>query len=267
MLPWGIAKIKSYLQKRRAEKQKESPQDRSSRRTASATVWIAFFALIAALVGVSQAIIANRQLNALKAQIDAMQADQRPWISLSADLVEPLNYSAVKGVYDVAVWHTTIRPTLKNVGRSPATNLDFFARIMPFIIPGFPDGPTEVPGEKSETDIILQMRRTCGISAIVQAAGFGTGSALFPNELPKDVQFPFGGNPDDFEQAKKPHSGYTGKFLVLLCVIYFFGDTEHGTAKAYELSKQGGDINLSGENIPLRNLKFIPLGLHNSLVY
>jgi hypothetical protein len=121
--PWCIAKIKSKFHKRRAEREEESAQDRSSRRTASATIWIAIFAVIAALVGISQAIIGNRQLSAMQGQLNETQIEQRAWLNPEAPSFRPL--------FDrnaIYIFGNTV-----NTGHIPATEVIFSKIIAGFL--------------------------------------------------------------------------------------------------------------------------------------
>jgi hypothetical protein len=116
LVSWGVAKIKGKLHKRRAEREKETAEDRSSRRTATATVWIAIFAVIAAFVGISQAIIGNRQLTAMQGQLNAMEAEQRPWIATTIELAGDL----IIGNQGAQI---KVKYTLENTGHAPAFNV------------------------------------------------------------------------------------------------------------------------------------------------
>jgi hypothetical protein len=62
----SINKIQSKREQRKSDKKNESPQDRAARRTANATVWIAGFTCVSVAIGVSQAIITNRQLSVME---------------------------------------------------------------------------------------------------------------------------------------------------------------------------------------------------------
>jgi hypothetical protein len=62
-----IRNIKRKLHERRAKKQEENPMDKAARRTASATVWIAVFTVILALVSGGTLLILKKQLNEMTA--------------------------------------------------------------------------------------------------------------------------------------------------------------------------------------------------------
>jgi hypothetical protein len=83
LAPWCIAQIKRKLHERGAERKKENPQDRLARRTANATVAIAFLTFVVGAVGALQYFTFQGQLDVMKGQLDAMEADQRPWIGIT----------------------------------------------------------------------------------------------------------------------------------------------------------------------------------------
>jgi hypothetical protein len=82
LFPWLADRMKRYFHERKAPKQKETTEERSSRVTAQATVVVATFAIVAALIAGSQAVIGNRTL-------DEMRAEQRPVIWTGSDLGAP----------------------------------------------------------------------------------------------------------------------------------------------------------------------------------
>ena len=97
--------IKRYFQKRRAEKNSETAQDRSARRTATATIWIAIFTLVTAAVGAVTYTAINGQLGVMRRQLDEMKATGLQTDSLiSAN--EKLANAAVK---QADVWRTSQR--------------------------------------------------------------------------------------------------------------------------------------------------------------
>lgn len=67
-------------------------------------------------------------------------------------------------------------------------------------------------------------------------------------------------NPSRFDEAKRAPEGYTGQFLVVVCVTYgsTYSNESHRTAKAFNLFKRRGDIDLNGEFIPLTELALVP---------
>jgi hypothetical protein len=131
--------FKTYLQAHRANKSKETPQDRAARRTANATVWIAFFTAAVIVVGACQyyaikgqldemrsgsvdtqnlvkatsdlAAAAKNQVAAMHGQLDVMKFNQRPWVGV--DVIQ--NDALVEGgkPFRIVV-------AVKNFGHSPA---------------------------------------------------------------------------------------------------------------------------------------------------
>jgi hypothetical protein len=162
LLPWCVAKIKIKLYERRSKREKETSQDRSSRRTANATIWIAIFAVVAALVGISQAIISNRQLTAMQGQLDAMEADQRPWIKPILQIVG----FKFTGAGDAEI---TYLVNFKNVGKSPAQNIK--SRIA-----------AAVMTEKTAIRSVDEERNQCKLAGKDSAETVLPGIFLFPGE-------------------------------------------------------------------------------------
>lgn len=108
-----IRKIKRYFQRRRAEKKKEDATDRAARSTANATWAIAFLTIVTICVGISQYVIFGRQLSVMQGQLNEMEASQRPWVSVEATGVGPIQFTK-----PLAAW-IPFSITLKNVGHSP----------------------------------------------------------------------------------------------------------------------------------------------------
>ncbi|HUZ33537.1 MAG TPA: hypothetical protein VMV19_15755 [Xanthobacteraceae bacterium] len=161
---WCVAKIKRTFHERRTKKENESSQDRSSRRTATATVWIAIFAVVAAIVGVSQAIVGNRQLIAMQGQLDTMAADQRPWIKPVFQIIG-LKFT------DSGDAEITYLSNFKNVGKSPAQNIK--SRIVVTVM-------TKKTAIQSVNEEMEQCRLAAKDSASVE--GIMPGIFLFPGE-------------------------------------------------------------------------------------
>jgi hypothetical protein len=113
--PWCIAKIKSKLQQRKAEREKEKPQDRLSRRTTTATVVIAGAAIITAVISGLQYRTFQGQLTVMQTQVDIMAADQRPWVYITNAIIEEPGPKFTKdGMY------VSLRFAYKNAGHTPA---------------------------------------------------------------------------------------------------------------------------------------------------
>jgi hypothetical protein len=106
-----VQKIKRYLHERRAAKKQENSQDRSSRRTATATVWIAILTVAVLIVGGLQYITFDRQLSVMQSQLNEMQEESRPWIGV--DLVQNDNVVESGKPFKIIVH-------IKNFGHSPS---------------------------------------------------------------------------------------------------------------------------------------------------
>lgn len=113
----AISKIYSHFHLHRAEKKKESAADRAATSTARATWAIAFLTVVTIGVGVSQYVIFSRQLTVMQGQLNAMDADQRPWVSVfpkdGLSIIEPLTFDTKNGAT------MRIAYKLRNTGKSP----------------------------------------------------------------------------------------------------------------------------------------------------
>ncbi len=109
-----INKIRHRLDERRAQRKGENAADRAARSTARATWAIAILTAATIGVGISQYITFNRQLSVMHGQLDALEADQRPWAFATNVIVSrPI-------VHDDKGTHISLRFDLINGGRSPA---------------------------------------------------------------------------------------------------------------------------------------------------
>lgn len=112
---WGISYIKRKFRERKAEKKDENPADKAARRTANATVWIAAFTIVLAVVGaitLYEVIAGGADTHdlaiAAKKQADASHLDQRAWVG------------AGDGKFVINVKTLRVEATIKNVGKTPA---------------------------------------------------------------------------------------------------------------------------------------------------
>lgn len=246
------------------------------------TLWLAVFTSLLVLVSTFQIgflISANRTAakaakaaeNAANAAIEsnsisrtAMIAEQRPWVSVDAEVAGPLAFSA-EG-WDAGVrWHIPLKYRLHNLGKTPATNVSFFAQIIPFTISHWPvskvkDGIPQgqpIPG----TDIAKEFEAVCGFPEAMTKNNMGSGQLLFPSEI-RDGIFILNGNPSRFDEVKKSPDGFGGakggNFLIVVCASYgsTFSADLYRTAKAFQLFKRSGTqgIDINGETIPVNDL-------------
>jgi hypothetical protein len=130
LFPWSIAKIKRKFQKCRADREKETSEQRSAMVTANATLVIAFFAIVAACVAISQAFIANRQLNAMQGQLDVMKIDERPWVSLQGPAIVTTQLNIVIDPPENRLIMLGLNFIIKNVGKNPARRVGIVLRIV-----------------------------------------------------------------------------------------------------------------------------------------
>jgi hypothetical protein len=111
---WGISYIKRCFENHHRDKEKENPQDRASRLTARATVWMAIFTGAIFVVGLLQYLVFNRQLGVMQGQLDEMQQ------SFAADRAYVLSggFSGYSGRPIAPGIEATIQ--FHNFGRTPA---------------------------------------------------------------------------------------------------------------------------------------------------
>lgn len=252
--PWGVAKIKRKLHERRAERKNETSQDRFARRTANATVAIAVLAIVAATLGTMQWLV-------MQGQLEAMQADQRPWIAI--DLVAlsgPLSYddsipkSTIKE--DVSRWHINVVYEINNVGKTPGVDFGIAGLLFPRV---FPDETNILP----ERDA---MKLACSMPFFGAIIGFGQEDVIFPGQKPIQRELLVVATDETFDASKM--SKFVGDFLIVVCGSYYTSGTsrkEHHTGRIYALRKKSGaPMDLKGETLPFSQLEFEPSPVHSS---
>jgi hypothetical protein len=183
---------------------------------------------------------------------DAMVAAQRPWISLDITIVGPLTYDS--GKLGEREWHIPIQYQLRNMGKTPAINVSFSAKIVPLVF-------KNKSSPNTETDINKEFDDICWIANEMNKRNIGWGQVLFPAENMGGA-FDAHGSTFDFNKISITNSGYQGEFVALACVTYgsTLGKDNHRTAKAFNLLKCIGDgiINLNGETITKDGLMVTP---------
>jgi len=214
--------------------------------TNSDIMMIVFTAVIAT-TGVIGAFIFNNQLSVMQGQLDAMRADQRPWVSLSMQADGPL-------VHDGNGWNFLIKYSLTNAGKSPAGDVDFLATMIPWGLPQpNNDGlPKQFPDVTA--DVHTATENICNTMQAFRASG-GSGQVMFPGEQ-QGQQFRVHPNGPISGQ------GFVRDFIVIGCATYkFLGDpVTHRTVRIIEVSKNtyGQLIDLRGETVPLDGLSSVP---------
>lgn len=183
------------------------------------------------------------QLTVMRGQLEATEADQRPWISLDMQAEGPL-------IRDSSGWNFNVKYTLNNVGKSPAFGVDFIAIMVPLGVaqpnPPPPQGfsygmPTKVVDAAVETACEEQLRLP------------GYGEIMFPG-VPQNKRW-------------KPHSdpvgaGFIPGFAIIGCATYKFVDDTviHRTVRIFDLEKlaYGQMVDLATEKTATDDLAFFP---------
>jgi hypothetical protein len=191
----------------------------------------------------------------------AFITDQRPWISLDVSITGPLAYTAEGWAMGLR-WNIPLQYTLKQMGKTPATNVSVFGEIIPFINTHFTeikDGrPFGLPAPG--TNFTKEIEGVCAFPERLDNYNMGWGTVMFPTEQATDI-FGLNGNPARFDAAKGENKGYIGQFLVIMCVTYrsTLDDSRYRTAKTFYLFKGVGNgiIDLAGETIPPKDLSLV----------
>ena len=117
----------------------------------------------------TQAAAAGNQIAIMKGQLDAMQADQRPWIKVEATADEIIPFNITHGAGAVP-----FHAKLTNTGKSPAFNV----RVFPwtFIV------------TEGHDDFITEQRERCEKVRTEPIDSWANGYVLFPNDTVIDGQ-------------------------------------------------------------------------------
>lgn len=202
---------------------------------------------LAALVGLCAIIIGNndasQQRVVMQGQLDAMKADQRPWVSLASvdgiAISEPLTFSADRSAKMRLVYR------LRNGGKSPALHVRFNAKIV--MLPHIDSYTTEIA--TAQADFCDPMR---------SVANEFDDDVIFPGDQPSR-DYPLSLSAGDVEIALKrketgffAHKGYVS-LSVIACIDYQrpAGRSDHiQTRYAYMLGvpMEGGVI--MGDIVP-----------------
>jgi hypothetical protein len=175
--PWCIAKIKRKLHQRCAERENEGTQERSGRRTADATVAIAFFSIVAVGVGALQ-------YCTLEKTDETMRNQQRAWIEPGLPIIQsPSNFVGGVEKIDLII-------SYRNIGNEPALGAVIALDNPLLVVDPPPDGNwyARLPGEN----------RVCAIAApnkqgitIWQSKEFA--AHKFPNQRVTDADLVLSG--------------------------------------------------------------------------
>lgn len=191
------------------------------------------------------------------------QADSpdRAWVSLEMEIISPLAYDAAG--WDAGTrWHILFKYRLTNTGNTPATNVDFFANMMPFLIGYWPedrikDGVPQgepVPG----TNAAAELKRLCESAAILRQAGNMMGKTLFKGQS-VEGRFRINGNPALFDAVRQSR-GYSGNILLLACATYntTTDDRMHQTGESFAIFRPDAKISLENGTVPQSELRMTP---------
>ena len=197
----------------------------------------------------------EHQLSIMEGQLTSMQIDERPWLSLDVDIGGPLAYGVVGTGTDVS-WHIPLTYRLRNLGKTPAIDVVFFAHILPMV------------SGKEGIVFAKELDKACDFPEKMIGIGFAWGEVIFPQEEWPEKSFLVSGDEKIFEKAKladpdKNTTRYFGQFLVAPCVTYKSTFSTAGlpfrTAKEYFITRRNGAaINLDGETINRTDLNFTP---------
>jgi hypothetical protein len=244
---------------RRAEKQNSKWWFRQPIPIDRFTGWLVAWTALLFAATIANVVILNltddkigQQLTVMKGQLDLLSLDQRPWLALDVSTKGPLSHDRKGWDYGLS-WYLPLDYRIKNVGKTPAIDVAFFAHI--------------VPVATGVGRIFLQdeLERACVFWERMQQIGIGNSELIFPQEEWPEKQFEVHGPENTFEAAKKADGQtlkYLGQFLVTACVVYkptFEVDVPFRTAKEYYVGdKSRGAIDLDGRGISSDNLSFGP---------
>lgn len=239
---------------------------------AAFTLFLVVFTAVLSGVGVIQLklltraeTVAEKSANAAKESAEVAKntliASNRPWMSLDVELAGDLSFDTpILGANNK--WSIPITYRTRNIGHSPATDVSFFAAIIPFTLPHFanktPNGEVQGP-IIAGTDLAEEIDKVCKFPETMASQKMGWGQVVFPDES-ISAKFELNGNADLFEKAKT-NSGYSGQFVIVGCITYgstLNSENRFRTGKAFHLFKNSGSyhFDLNGENVSINELGF-----------
>jgi len=215
------------------------------RPTIGADRWIelgfTFAIMVATFVNVW---VANRQWAVANGQLGVMQADQRPWVSLDMQIDSPL-------IRDASGLNFLVKYTMNNVGKSPAFDVDFLAKMIPIgeAQPNAPPPSFSFRFPEETVDVAVE-------EACKDLGALRNGQIMFPS-VPQTRQW---------QLRSDLKSGFIPGFAVIGCATYkFYNDPVlHRTARIFELGirNYGKMIDLGASTISVDDLAFFSHG-HN----
>lgn len=176
-------------------------------------------------------------------------AEHRPWITMECKVGATLAFSDNE-------WSLPIFYAIKNLGRSPAINVSFAARLLPWetwvVVNRTDQDPfgQRLPG----TDVMTELNAVSEFSErIIRDSTTGNwGHVLFPTEFEERPWKPLADQKAFEAAASSP--AYSGSFLLVASVVYgsTLGDALFRTAKAYGIWKaNGARLEPRGEEQPI----------------
>jgi hypothetical protein len=189
---------------------------------------VGLFTLALVFIGIITAVIFKRQLDTMQSQLDAMEADQRPWL-------RPILQIVGFRFTDTGDAEITYSANFKNVGKSPAQNIR--SRIAGAVMT-----------EKTAIRSIDEEREQCKLAARDSAAGVLPGIFLFPGEDAPELIGGRGAGRAYVSAAEFVKGWPTSRSLVFKligCFDYSFSSRENGrhgqTGFAYIISIKAPD--------------------------
>jgi hypothetical protein len=174
-------------------------EEKSDEKVSISDKWIIGLTAVIAFTSIVAAFIFGKQLTAMQGQLDAMAFSERPWLSLDVRPSGPLLHNDKGWSFGIS-WYLPLSYRVKNLGKTPATDVAFFAHIVP-VVTG--EGGIFIPRE---------LDRACTFWEKMQQAGIGITELVFPQEEWPEKQFTVHGREEDFEAAKSA-DGMKAKYL------------------------------------------------------
>lgn len=184
----------------------------------------------------------DEQAKISQRQTKLMESEQRPWVSLDMQPEGPLTR-------DINGWNFIVKYALNNVGRSPAVDVSFVAKMIPWgdPQPKPPDPPGFATGIPTKSVDAL-VETVCG--DFLQGKTVGWGEIMFPN-VPQNKRWK--ANTD-----RPIGPGFIPGFIIVGCATYRFVDDPvvHRTVRIFDLERRayGQMIDLGPETTPMDDL-------------
>lgn len=233
---------------------------RWTRAVASYTKWLV-------IVGAIAAAVAYFTLRAIQGQLDAMDADQRPWIKV--EKIEPLSYPKFQGMefggLEFAkpdfVGFLPLHIEIKNVGHSPAFNIQ--VGVWPFY--GYGQKDLNLPKvERERCDTIS--KNLMPMPIVTDGANYIR--VLFPDSIAPYDNAALGLLPDDIKKFSYGEAPEKKVFQLWFygCVIYNINGSlkPHQTSFAYRVGhkvKAVGTPDGAAEDVTFKPWESIPSAL------